>query len=33
MVLMVGGLLFSLIHPEIAAGHPNYVRNTISSAS
>jgi hypothetical protein len=26
MVLMVGGLLFSLIHPEIVAGHPNYVR-------
>jgi hypothetical protein len=27
MVLRLGGLLFSLIHPEIAAGHPNYVRN------
>ena len=27
MVLMLGGLLFSLINPEIAAGHPNYVRN------
>jgi len=27
MVLMLGGLLFSLIHPEIAAGHPNYARN------
>src|ERR1700676_340140 len=26
-VLMLGGLLFSLINPEIAAGHPNYVRN------
>jgi len=24
---MVGGLLFSLINPEIAAGHANYVRN------
>jgi hypothetical protein len=22
-----GGLLFSLINPEIAAGHPNYARN------
>jgi hypothetical protein len=27
VVLMVGGALFSLINPEIAAGHPNYVRN------
>jgi hypothetical protein len=27
MVWMLGGLLFSLINPEIAAGHPNYVRN------
>jgi hypothetical protein len=27
VVLMAGGLLFSLINPEIAAGHPNYVRN------
>jgi hypothetical protein len=27
LVLMLGGLLFSLINPEIAAGHPNYVRN------
>lgn len=27
MVWMAGGLLFSLIDPEIAAGHPNYVRN------
>jgi hypothetical protein len=27
MVSMLGGLLFSLINPEIAAGHPNYVRN------
>jgi hypothetical protein len=27
VVLMAGGMLFSLINPEIAAGHPNYVRN------
>lgn len=27
VVLMLGGALFSLINPEIAAGHPNYVRN------
>jgi len=27
IVWMLGGLLFSLIHPEIAAGHPNYARN------
>jgi|SRR5580704_14876031 hypothetical protein len=27
VVSMVGGLLFSLINPEIAAGHPNYARN------
>jgi hypothetical protein len=27
MVWMLGGFLFSLINPEIAAGHPNYVRN------
>jgi hypothetical protein len=27
MVLMLGGLLFGLINPEIAAGHPDYVRN------
>jgi hypothetical protein len=27
IVLRVGGLLFSLINPEIAAGHANYVRN------
>jgi hypothetical protein len=27
VVLMLGGLLFSMINPEIAAGHPNYVRN------
>lgn len=27
MVLMLGGLLFSLINPEIAARHSNYVRN------
>jgi len=27
LMLMLGGMLFSLINPEIAAGHPNYVRN------
>ncbi|MGB6194010.1 MAG: hypothetical protein WBF42_16185 [Terracidiphilus sp.] len=27
LVLALGGLLFSLINPEIASGHPNYVRN------
>lgn len=27
IVLTMGGLLFSMINPEIAAGHPNYVRN------
>lgn len=27
VVLRLGGWLFSLIDPEIAAGHPNYVRN------
>ena len=27
VVLRLGGRLFSLIDPEIAAGHPNYVRN------
>jgi len=27
LVLMLGGMLFSLINPEIAAGHPNYVHN------
>jgi hypothetical protein len=27
MVWMLGGLLFTLINPEIVAGHPNYVRN------
>ncbi|MGD1210868.1 MAG: hypothetical protein ABR973_05860 [Candidatus Acidiferrales bacterium] len=27
VVWMLGGLLFSLINPEIAAGHPNYARN------
>jgi hypothetical protein len=27
IVLVVGGFVFSLINPEIAAGHPNYVRN------
>ena len=27
IVSLLGGLLFSLINPEIAAGHPNYVRN------
>jgi len=26
-VSVVGGLLFSLINPEMAAGHPNYVEN------
>src|SRR5579864_6221718 len=26
-VVILGGLLFSLINPEIAAGHPNYARN------
>jgi hypothetical protein len=27
LVLVLGGALFGLINPEIAAGHPNYVRN------
>lgn len=27
VVAILGGLLFSRINPEIAAGHPNYVRN------
>jgi len=27
VVLVMGGMLSNLIHPEIAAGHPNYVRN------
>ena len=27
LVLVLGGALFSLINPEIAAGHANYVRN------
>jgi hypothetical protein len=27
IVSMVGGFLFSIINPEIAAGHANYVRN------
>ena len=27
LVWMLGGMLFSMINPEIAAGHPNYVRN------
>lgn len=27
VVLMLGGAIFSVINPEIAAGHPNYVRN------
>jgi len=27
IVSLLGGFLFSLINPEIAAGHPNYVRN------
>jgi hypothetical protein len=26
-VLMLGGFLFAMINPEIAAGHPNYARN------
>ena len=26
-IMMLGGMLFSLINPEIAAGHPNYMRN------
>ena len=32
-VLMLGGLLFSLINPEIAAGHPNMRETSTSSAS
>jgi hypothetical protein len=27
VVLALGGMIFSLINPEIAAGHPNYARN------
>ena len=27
LVTALGGMLFSLINPETAAGHPNYVRN------
>ena len=27
IVTVLSGILFSLINPEIAAGHPNYVRN------
>src|SRR5579863_399331 len=27
VVVMLGGFLFSVINPEIAARHPNYVRN------
>ena len=27
LVLMLGGMLFSLINPEVAAGHSNYARN------
>ena len=27
VVSMLGGFLFSMINPEIAAGHANYVRN------
>jgi hypothetical protein len=27
VVSMLGGLLFSMINPEIAAGHANYARN------
>jgi hypothetical protein len=26
-VVVLGGMLFNFINPEIAAGHPNYVRN------
>ncbi|MGA9041014.1 MAG: hypothetical protein WB421_10800 [Terriglobales bacterium] len=26
-VWMLGGMLFNQIHPEVAAGHPNYVQN------
>jgi len=27
LVTVLGGMLSNLINPEIAAGHPNYVRN------
>src|SRR5712671_1964040 len=27
LVWVLGGMLFNLINPEIAAGHPNYVHN------
>ena len=27
LVMVGGGFVFSLINPEVAAGHPNYVRN------
>ena len=27
LITVLGGILFSLINPEVAAGHPNYVRN------
>ena len=27
LILTLGGMLFSLINPEVAAGHPNYVRS------
>ena len=27
LVLVLGGMLFSRINPEVAAGHPNYVQN------
>src|SRR5271167_3423051 len=27
LVWRLGGILFSRINPEVAAGHPNYVRN------
>ena len=27
LVSVTGGMLFSLVNPEMAAGHPNYVRN------
>ncbi len=32
VVSALAGLVFSLINPEIAAGHPNYVRNFTCSA-
>src|ERR1700760_4207780 len=27
LVVALGGMLFNLVNPEIAAGHPNYVHN------